>query len=302
MELRHLRYFVTAAEEKNVSRASVRLHISQPAVSRQIKDLEEELGVQLFKRLRDGLELTDAGNRALVHAREILDQAAVMQEAMTPFCGRSAPANLSVGYIPTVLPGFLAHALRIFHQQHDGLRIQIVEMMPREQVEALREGRLDLALLGMPWPTLKKDFAVRAILRVPMAIVIPSDHALAARRTLDLAELKNEPFVSFHEDQFPGRPKLLKTMFQRASIAPKVVAKAKSFSELLGLVATGRGVAIAPADLDQFPHFGVIFIKLKRPKLTLVSSALWKKERQTPELLSFINIMVERTDEESQMG
>ena len=183
MELRHLRYFVTAAEEKNISRASVRLHISQPAVSRQIKDLEEELGVQLFKRLRDGLELTDAGNRALVHAREILHRAAVMQEAMTPFCGRSAPANLSVGYIPTVLPGFLAHALRIFHQQHDGLRIQIVEMMPREQVEALREGRLDLALLGMPWPTLKKDFAVRAILRVPMAIVIPSDHALAARRT-----------------------------------------------------------------------------------------------------------------------
>ena len=107
--------------------------------------------------------------------------------------------------------------------------------------------------------------------------------------------LKNEPFVSFHEDQFPGRPKLLKTMFQRASIAPKVVAKAKSFSELLGLVGTGRGVAIAPADLDQFPHFGVIFVKLKRPKLTLVSSALWKKERQTPELLSFINIMAEPT-------
>lgn len=301
MELRHLRYFVIAAEEKNISRASVRLHISQPAVSRQIKDLEEELGVQLFKRLRDGLELTDAGNSALVQAREVLRQAAVMQETMSPFRGRRARATLSVGYIPTVLPGFLARALRIFHQQHDGIRVQIVEMMPREQVEALREGRLDLALLGMPWPNLKKDFAVRAILKVPMAVVIPSEHALAARRTLDLAELKNEPFVSFHEDQFPGRPKLLKNMFQRASIAPKVVAKAKSFSELLGLVATGRGVAIAPADLDQFPQFGVIFIKLKRPKLTLVSSALWKKERETPELLSFIEIMVQMVDEDRSM-
>jgi len=97
MELRHLRYFVTAAEEKNISRASVRLHISQPAVSRQIKDLEEELGVPLFKRLRDGLELTDAGNSALVHAREVLRQAAVLQEAMSPFRGRSARAILSVG-------------------------------------------------------------------------------------------------------------------------------------------------------------------------------------------------------------
>ena len=293
MELRHLRYFVTAAEEKNISRASVRLHISQPAVSRQIKDLEEELGVPLFKRLRDGLELTDAGNSALMHAREVLRQAAVLQEAMSPFRGRSARAILSVGYIPTALPGGLARALRVFEQQYKDQRIQIYEMTPGQQVEALRKDQLDVSLLGMPWSGIKEEFATRVILKVPMAVIVPADHPLASRPAVDLADLQKEPFVSFHEDQFPGRPELLEHMFHRRSVAPEVVAKARGLSELLGLVAAGRGVALAPSDLDQFPHVGVVFLKLKRPKLILESSALWKRDRETPELLSFVEIMAQ---------
>lgn len=293
MELRHLRYFVVTAEEKNVSRASVRLHISQPAVSRQIKDLEEELGVQLFKRLRDGLELTDAGNSALVHAREVLRQAAVMEEAMATFRETRPQATLAVGYIATALPGGLARALRVFEQRHGHTRIQICEMTPAQQVEALRRDELDVGLLGMPWSAIEGEFATRVIKRVPMAVIVPADHALAARRAVVLADLEEEPFISFHEDQFPGRPELLKRMVRRDPINPKVVAKVRGLSELLGLVAAGRGVALAPADLDQFPHVGVVFVKLTRPRLTLLSSAVWKEQRETPELLSFVDIMVQ---------
>lgn len=293
MELRHLRYFVAAAEEKNISRASVRLHISQPAVSRQIKDLEEELGVQLFKRLRDGLELTVAGNSALVHAREVLRQAAVMEEAMATFRQTRPQATLAVGYIATALPGGLARALRVFEQQHGHTRIQICEMTPAQQVEALRRDELDVGLLGMPWSAIEGEFATRVIKRVPMAVIVPADHALAARRAVVLADLEEEPFISFHEDQFPGRPELLKRMVRRDPINPKVVAKVRGLSELLGLVAAGRGVALAPADLDQFPHVGVVFVKLMRPRLTLLSSAVWKEQRETPELLSFVDIMVQ---------
>ncbi len=293
MELRHLRYFVAAAEEKNISRASVRLHISQPAVSRQIKDLEEELGVQLFKRLRDGLELTVAGNSALVHAREVLRQAAVMEEAMATFRETRPQATLAVGYIATALPGGLARALRVFEQRHGHTRIQICEMTPAQQVEALRRDELDVGLLGMPWSAIEGEFATRVIKRVPMAVIVPADHALAARRAVVLADLEEEPFISFHEDQFPGRPELLKRMVRRDPINPKVVAKVRGLSELLGLVAAGRGVALAPADLDQFPHVGVVFVKLTRPRLTLLSSAVWKEQRETPELLSFVDIMVQ---------
>ena len=291
MELRHLRYFVMAAEENNISRASARLNISQPAVSRQIKDLEDEFGVILFKRLRDGLELTEAGHSALAHAREILRQSVAMVDAMFPFQEDRVRSSITIGYISTALPGFLAHGLRSFNQRHADVCIQIHEMPPNEQVKALREDKLDLALLGTPCPELKKEFKVRAIRKVPMAIVVPSDHTLASRRSLDLAELKNEPFVSLHEKQFPGRPEMMLDMFQRASIFPKIVLKANGLSELLGLVAAGSGVALAPADLNQLPHVGVTFIKLKHPRLTLVSSALWKQECETPELLDLIGIM-----------
>lgn len=293
MELRHLRYFVAAAEEKNISRASELLHISQPAVSRQIKDLEEELGVPLFKRLRDGLELTDAGNTALVHAREVLRQAVVMDNAMDPFRKKSALAKLAVGYIPTMLPGVLANVLRMFEQLHTDTRVQIYEMTPAQQVEALRRDELDVGLLGMPWSAIESEFATRVIKRVPMAVIVPADHALASRPDINLADLQNEPFVSFHEDQFPGRPELLERMFSHVSIPPQVVAKARGHSELLGLVAAGRGVAFAPSDLYAFPHVGVVFVKLGHPQLTLEASAMWKEERETPQLRSFVDIMVQ---------
>ena len=166
-------------------------------------------------------------------------------------------------------------------------------MTPGQQVEALRKDQLNVSLLGMPWSGIKEEFATRVILKVPMAVIVPADHALASRPAVDLADLQKEPFVSFHEDQFPGRPELLEHMFHHRSVAPEVVAKARGLSELLGLVAAGRGVALAPSDLDQFPHVGVVFLKLKRPKLILESSALWKRDRETPELLSFVEIMAQ---------
>jgi DNA-binding transcriptional LysR family regulator len=293
MELRHLRYFVAAAEEKNISRAAKRLHISQPAVSRQIRDLEGELGVRLFKRLRDGLELTDAGNTALVHAREVLRQSVVMEKAMDPFRDRSALATLAVGYIPTMLPDVLAYALRTFEQLHADTRIQIYEMVPAQQVGALRRDEIDVGLLGMPWSAIEGEFATRVIKRVPMAVIVPADHALASRSSIDLVDLQNEPFISFHEDQFPGRPELLERMFGHVSTPPEVVAKARGHSELLGLVAAGRGVAFAPSDLYAFPHVGVVFVTLGHPQLTLEASAMWKRERETPQLRSFVDIMVQ---------
>ena len=291
MELRHLRYFAMAAEELNISHASARLNISQPAVSRQIKDLEQELGVQLFERLRDGLKLTHAGHTALAHAHEVLRQSGAMEEAMAPFRKSQDRIPMAIGYIPTALPGFLANGLRQFTQDHGHIRIQIFEMAPREQEKALRDNRLDLALLGTPCPELKQHYRVRVIREVPLAIILPAGHALASRKKLALSELANERFVTLHEAQFPGRPAMMKDLFGQAGIAPEIVEEATGLSELLGLVGAGAGVAVAPADLDQLPHIGVRFITLKHPTLMLVSSAVWKAERETPELLALVGMM-----------
>lgn len=290
MELRHLRYFVMAAEEKNISRAAARLNISQPAVSRQIRDLEGELGIALFDRGSGGLSLTEAGQAALLHAQDLLRRAAGLEAAMAAF-KRSPKRSLRVGFIPTALPGFLAAALRAFNQRREDVCTQIREMSPLEQEQALRRGEIDLALLGTPRPQLSEEFRSTVIAKTQMAIVLPDDHLLALRRSIDLAELEGERFVSLHERHFPGRPALIADLGERAGFTLGVGMKAEGLQELLGLVAGGAGVGVLPADVHQLPHPGVVFVNMRRPKLQLVSAAVWREASETAELVELIALL-----------
>lgn len=289
MELRHLRYFVMAAEEGTISRAAARLHVSQPAVSRQIRDLEEAFGVTLFERKHDGLELTDDGQTALSHARAVLRQANALVETMQALRQGEAHKSLRIGYIPTALPGFLADGMRQFRQDQPHICVQIFEMSPSQQVDALREDEIDIALLGHACPELKKAYRVKPIRKVAMAVVLPSDHPLAHRKGIDLAELGEETFLSLHEKHFPGRPELLRTLFGKAGITPRVSLKVDGLSALLGQVGTGAGVALIPADAAVLPHSGVRFMQLRKPKTNLISSAVWRPESESPELLAFLD-------------
>jgi DNA-binding transcriptional LysR family regulator len=290
MELRHLRYFVMSAEEQNISRASARLNISQPAVSRQLKDLEEELGVKLFNRERNGLQLTQAGETALVHAREILRRSNGLTEAMKGFAGPTME-TIRVGFIPTALTGFLADALRQFNANHPNVSVEIRELMPKPQEDALRRGELDLALLGSVCPELRKEFRTQAILKTPVAAVLPDHHRLASRKAIDLAELSEERFVSLDERFFPGRPEMMAELGRRAGFKPVIRFFAEGFSELLGLVAGGAGVAVMPADVAQLPHPRVVFVALRRPKINLISSAAWSKQRESMALLDLLSLL-----------
>lgn len=291
MELRHLRYFVMAAEEENISRASSRLNVSQPAVSRQIRDLEDELGVTLFERDHNGLHLTDAGATVLWHAREVLQQVNALTDSLLPFATHQKPVSLKIGYIATALAGFLKEGLRQFNCEHKSVCIQIFEMSPRQQETALREGEIDLAFLGNPSPEVKRDFQTKPIRKVPMAAIVAEDHPLAKRKSIDFTELAGDPFLSLHEKHFPGRPELIKELFKRTGIPLKVALKVNGLSEILGLVAAGSGVAVVPADLAEFPHAGIVFLTLKRPKISLFSSAAWREDGETPELRALLELI-----------
>ena len=167
--------------------------------------------------------------------------------------------------------------MRAFNRVHPGVRIQIYEMTPPEQEEALRSGEIDLALIGDPPTPVRRDFRVEMIRKTEQAMVVPDTHGLAGRRSVDLAEFGADVFVTLHEEQFPGRPEMLAEMFCQAGIKPVVSLKARGLSELLGLVGGGMGVAIAPADLVEMPHAGVVFLKLRKPKRTLKFSAAWRE-------------------------
>ena len=290
MELRHLRYFVTCAEEGSINRATERLNISQPAVSRQLRDLEDELGVKLFIRKARGLILTDDGETALIYARDLLRRSNAMVETFKRRTKKTRK-TIHVGYIPTALSGFLAQGLRRFHQEHSGVKVSIREMNPREQEVALANGEIDLALLGTASRAIRHRFATANILKTPLSVVLPNDHLLALRKSINLVELEGESFVSLHERNFPGRPQLIADLSEKAGFAIEVEVKANGLSEALGLVAAGTGIAFLPADVARMPHPGVVFVKMHSPRVFLTSSAVWIKEKMEEDIQELVRCL-----------
>jgi Transcriptional regulator len=287
MELRHLRYFVTVAEELNVSRASARLRISQPAVSRQLRDLEEELGVQLFNRDKSKLKLTPAGQAFLAHARDLLrrsNDAAKEMAAFRPQTGRT----LTVAYIAPVLASLLTPALRAFAQKSPEVEVVLREMAPGEQVKALREGKIDLALPGNSCPVLNDQFEVVVLGHIPFEAVLPDNHLLALRKRIGLAELKDETFIGFDEEQFPGRNDAICVACQGAGFTPRLRYRVESLSALLAKVAAGNGVTLTPREVGQLPHPGAVLVPLKPPIPTVNSTALFRKGERRPVLIDLM--------------
>src|SRR5262245_26407096 len=194
MEIRHLRYFVTVAEELNISRASARLRISQPAVSRQLRDLEQELGVELFRREKAGIKLTPAGVAFLAHARDLLRRSGEAVKHMAAF-RKPAQKTLTVGYIAPVLANILTPALRRFSAKAPDAEVSLREMAPGDQVKALRDRRIDLALLGNPCREIEDEFEVTVLDRIPFQAVLPDNHLRALRKRIALSELEGEDFI-----------------------------------------------------------------------------------------------------------
>ncbi|NEQ71556.1 MAG: LysR family transcriptional regulator [Symploca sp. SIO2D2] len=282
-----------AAEEANVSRAAARLNVSQPAVSRQIRDLEEELGVSLFERERVGLSLTAAGQTALAHAKEVLRQAGTLSDALKPFRAQGERVTLKVAYVPTALPVFLAEGLRSFNREYTNVCVQIFEMAPADQEEALRKGEVDLALLGHASREVRRDFEIEVLRKTPMVVALPDGHPLAKRKAIDLSELEGEGFVGLSERRFPTRRDMTETLFSKVGYIPNTIFEAQGLSELLGLVGGGMGVAIVPRDLSYLPHPRVVFAKLRRPSYTLAFCAARKKADRRGEIEDLLSLLKE---------
>jgi DNA-binding transcriptional LysR family regulator len=289
MELRHLRYFVTAAEELNISRASARLRVSQPAVSRQIHDLENELGVALFSRKPGGLSMTGAGESFLAHAREILRKSGEATAHMNSF--RQRPARkLTVGYIAPVLAGILTPALKSFTSRNGDTEVCLKELAPQEQVMSLRDGRIDLALPGNPCPELAGEFEVVLLRRIYFQAVLPDDHRLAKRTRVNLADLRMETFIGLDEKLFPGRNASICDACQAAGFTPRLLFRVESLTALLATVAAGRGVTLAPEEVSQLPHPKAVFISLKRPVPFVASAAVVRKGDKRQPLIDLLNL------------
>jgi len=280
---------VTVAEELNVSRASARLRISQPAVSRQVRDLEGELGVSLFHREKSGLKLTAAGEAFLARARDLLHRTSDAVREMAAF-GEEPKQKLVVGYIAPALASVLTPALRRFSQGTHPAEVVLKEISPAQQIKALREGRIDLGLIGNPCPEVEREFLVTILSRIPLQAVLPDNHLLALRKCVGLSKLEGDEFIGFAEDEFPGRNAAIRGACQAAGFTPRLRHRVENLTALLSLVAAGKGVTLAPAEVSQLAHPQAVFVPLAPPVPFIGSAAARRKD--SPHSLPLVEQLV----------
>jgi len=248
MELRHLRYFVGVAAEENVSRAALKLHVSQPALSRQIRDLESELGFLLLERGAKSVRLTDAGRVFFEEARAVLQRVEAAVRTARAVAGGGG-GELHVGYAPSLTVRILPPTLRAFQAGWPGVRVKLHDLSTEEMLAGLREGRLQLAFVVRLNPVLLRGLRFEELAHETVRLAVAPRHPLAGRRSVTLEEALKEPFITYSRKDYPDAYELLMATFAALHRQPRIGEEHDSVSSLIASVEAGNGVALAPESL-----------------------------------------------------
>jgi DNA-binding transcriptional LysR family regulator len=289
MELRHLRYFMVVGEEQHYGRASRRLRVAQPALSRQIQDLEEELGFKVFDRLPRGVKLSAAGTLFLEDARRIL-QAVSEAIARAARVARGQSGTLRVGFPENASwHGVVPDSFRRFREQQPGVELELRPVASLEQLDAIRSGHLDAGFLNfMPKADPELEQLIVAAQKVELAM--PRSHPLSKLKKLRLRDLADAPFIWFPRRANPAfYDRMMHECFRGGLKAPHIIQEGFNEATILSLVSTGLGVGwVLGSARWRCPKTVVIrpVVDLKMP-LTLALS--WRRDNTSPLLALFID-------------
>ncbi|MBC8636862.1 LysR family transcriptional regulator [Caballeronia sp. EK] len=288
MELRHLRYFVAVAEERNFTRAAQRLHIAQPPLSRQIQQLEETLGVQLFERNSRPLKLTETGKFFYSHAVQLLAQTAEL-ESMTRRVG-NIERSLSVGFVGSTLYGMLPKIIRRFRDENATVELSLHEMSTMDQIRALKDGRIDVGFGRIR----HEDANIRRVIlrEEQMIVALPVGHQLSlGKPILSLRDLTNETLIIFPKAPRPSYADQVLAAFQDRALAPRKIYEVRELQIALGLVAAGEGISVVPSSVNGLKRDDVIYRELDDPTLTspvIMSMRALDESRDIKEMLELV--------------
>ncbi len=296
MELRHLRYFVAVAEELSFRRAALRLHLSQPALTRQIQALEEELRVQLLERnRRRQVLLTAAGRSFLLDAKDILDR--------VPAAGRRAHAaqrgkreRLKLAAVGALSVKVLPDCLRAFHAAYPRVEVSLIEMDRSGQMAALRKGRVDLALFpGFDAP-LEPGLESRTLLTCPIVAVLPLGHRLAknkksSSRSLKIQDLSEDTLITPSAELSHGFVQSFDEVCRVTNFRPASIHQVDGPENVLGMVAGGYGIAILPEMLITRALPKCVIRPLRPPVPPFHLKLLWQRENPSVVLQNFVEVV-----------
>ena len=290
MELRHLRYFVAVAEELHFGRAAHRLQMSQQPLSRQIRNLEDELEVQLFHRTKRTIRLTEAGEAFLREAQKTLAQAK-RAVVVAQRISRGEAGQLQVGFTGPILNSVLPTVVRQFKQKYPDIRLELKRLQTNEQVKALLDGELHVGLLH---PPIDAAWLMQEVIyHEPLFAVLPDIHPLAkdAPKPISVRNFADEPFILFPRQVGPVLYDSIISFCQQAGFSPIVIQEAFPQQTLLGLVATGLGVSLIHASIQSIRQQGVVIRPLVEATPTLESAMAWRSDTTHPALPQFLDIV-----------
>jgi LysR family transcriptional activator of glutamate synthase operon len=288
MELRQLRYLVALAGERNFTRAADTEHVAQPALSQQIRRLEEELGLALVERTTRRVALTEAGELLVVRARRVLAELEAADTELQALRGLTT-GHVSIGAMHTMGPIDLSLVLALFHQLHPDVDLTVREQSSEEMAEMLRVDELDLAFLSVTERIESHGLGLQQLVSEELVVLLPLDHRLAGRRQVRMAELAQERFISFR--QGARLRELLEGAGRHAGFAPRVKLESNESQRIRRLVARGLGVAILPrSDVEGHePEVAMAF--LTDPTLSRDITLAWREgRRHAPAASEFIRL------------
>jgi LysR family hca operon transcriptional activator len=286
LELRHLRYFVAVAEEGSLTEAAEkRLHTSQPSLSRQIRDLEYEVGVSLLTRSVHGVELTAAGKAFLDHARLALTQVEAAREAARRAAQPEKP-GLALGFLTGQEMDWLPEAMHILRDELPNIDVTVTSEYSPNLADALNRGKLDLAFMRRE--TGAADLVFRTMTQEPLMVVLPSDSALAARESIAVAEIAGQPFIDVSRTA-PALRTVIDDYIRRSGLDIRITHEADNLAMAISLVASTRGFALLPRYAQNFLPWSVVSRPIKGVPPTIDLVVGYHRANASPILKLFLS-------------
>jgi DNA-binding transcriptional LysR family regulator len=289
MELRHLRYFVAVADALNFTKAAEQLRLAQPSLTRQIHNLEEELGVRLFNRTKNQVSLTAEGRAFLSDAKRLLAQAAESVNSVQRL-SRGHTGELNIAYLSNFNFELIPASLAAFRLNCPHVSLNVFEMTPAEQLRALEARKVDLGFVGLKPPQTSKDLQWECISHHEIVVVLPAHHPMAKKQSIHITALKDEFFIGMSERTHPGFREWLVGVCEPGSFTPRIIQDTELEAALMHVIAQGMGVTLARSQIRKLAHPGVVFRALI-PAIKTDHWIAWNRNNDSPSLAQYVSIV-----------